>query len=308
MKGFVVSLVIVLATVSVYAGGVVCDHDLTQDGGGCATVTGGSFEQGGWVGSNGGRVLYTSPQPIDKGWAEVSFIVDDISTDLQNKRKCIFFAIYDCAAISQHSCAMKAYVRIRKESERPYYIEFKARDVNQLHGEGETRLYNRDDWKNYYGKEVHLKLMWGPDMVITLEYPEQDGSGYKTVTRGNYNITNIKYVVVGAEGSYDCSFTGFRYTRLQVYDHEATGSTPVVGQGMPLSSPTPASCYRIAGDQVFFDLRNNESASIYDLKGNMVRVITPAMSALPTSDFSSGRYMLTVSSPTTTSRVPLLIK
>ncbi len=307
MRQCVALLAVVFVAVSAHAGAIVCEHDLTTDGGGDAEVSGGTYENGGWVGTNGGRVVYTSPEPMRKGWAEVSFYVDDISTSLQNKNKCIFFAIYDCAALSQHSCAMKAYVRIRKEDDRPYYLEFKARDVDQLHGEGETRLYRRDDWENYYGDEVHIKFMWGPDMIITMEYPDQDGSGYSTVTRGNYNITDIKYVVVGAEGSYNCTFTGFRYTGLMVYDEDAE-ATPVAAGSTPLGPAALNTLYRVVGNSIVFDLAANETASIYDLKGSVVRIVTPAVPSLPTDALSSGRYMLRVSGASNAAQAPLVIR
>lgn len=300
-------LAAVLIAVSAHAGAIVCDHDLTQNGGGDAVVTGGTYQNGGWVGTGGGRVLYTSPEPMRKGWAEVSFFVDDISTSLQDKNKCIFFAIYDCSGLSQSSCAMKAYVRIRKESDRPYYLEFKARDIKQLHGEGETRLYNRDDWENYYGDEVHIKFMWGPDMIITMEYPNQSGSGYSTVKRGDYNITDIKYVVVGAENSYNCTFTGFRYTGLTVYDEDAS-ATPVVGGTTPLSPVALSNYYRVAGNSIVFDLAQNETAAIYDLKGTIVRIVTPSAPSLPTDALSSGRYMLSVNGASGMERVPLMVR
>ena len=311
MKRIVILLSICAAAYSVYAGGIVCNQDLTkQTSGTCAKVSGGTFKDGGWINSGGGKVVYTAPSKIDKGWAQISFIVDDISTSLQNQDKCIFFAIYDCAAMSQGSCAMKAYVRIRRESSRAYYLEFKARDTKLLHGEGETRLNTRNDWKKYYGKEVHIKFLWGPDRIITMEYPKQDGSGqYATVKRGDYNITNIKYIVVGSEGSYHCTFTGFRYTNLQVYDESASGDQVAVQLPANASSYLNArNCYSISGDKIIFSLKENETASVYDLRGKMIRLVDFSSSSIGADELTSGQYFITVSGAGAVDNIPLLIK
>lgn len=311
MKRAVVLWVVATVASSLYAGGIVCDQDLTNEtSGSCAEVTGGEFKDGGWINSGGGNVIFKAPSRIDKGWAQVDFIVDDISTSLQNKGKCIFFSMYDCEEMHQRLCTMKTYVRIRDEPERAYYLEFKARDIKKLHGEGETRLHTRNDWEKYYGKEMHIRFMWGPDRVVSMEYPKQDGSGdYETVTRGDYNITNIRYVVVGADGSYGCTFTGFRYTRLRVYDDAAGDDVPVAGH--PARSPahgdTRNFC-RLAGDKIVFDLEGNRRASVYNLRGVRIASIGSRSPSLGLDALPPGRYSVRIAGEGAARHFPLLIR
>ncbi|MBD3241039.1 MAG: hypothetical protein GF331_10680 [Chitinivibrionales bacterium] len=269
--GFICAL-----TIGAQAEAVLYDHDFTSGDAGNATVIGGQFDNG-WKQVRGepspGRIVFTAPAAIARGYAEVRFTLDEFGTEHFSRDKNIYFSVYRSEGLSQRAGdGHYGYVRIRREESRNYFVEYKAYDRSANSSEGETRVCCRSDWNKYIGKTAVMRIAWGPDQNITLTYPDPDGSGAKTATRP-YKVTDINYVVVGSENSYNASVYCFRYLSLTVVDLD--GSTHAAG-----TSPTPLTVYQSRAQTVLLNGHGMIPERALLLDGRLINKHRPAQPSL----------------------------
>lgn len=253
-----------LLAVCVQAEAVLYDHDFTTGNAGSAHVVGGEFNNG-WqqVSSDltPGRIVFSAPSSIARGYAEVRFTMDEFGTEYFSSDKNIYFSVYRSQGLSQRSGdGHYGYVRIRREESRNYFVELKAYDQPANSSEGETRVCCRSDWNKYIGKTAVMRIEWSPSENIQLTYPDPDGSGSKTASRP-YKVTDINYVVVGSENSYNAAVYCFRYLSLTVVDLDGTtGVERTVSAPLTVAQP----------HAVLFDGRQPVAELVLRLDGRLI--------------------------------------